>query len=173
MTNARSFARSSCSTCGYLRSSHQKYGASPRTAKDHVPGRFGLGGCAPRVKKTKTTAAIMIAAQPMGRLRIQDLAGAHDRSILTMQVRQRHRVLFVMTPVITTSALGAIVGIDRHVIVAEVGGEDDGAGAAAAEVEGDGDALAGEDARGVLLAVRRRLAVGDQRDVAGGQRDAA
>src|SRR5437763_8746332 len=159
MTNARSFARSSCSTCGYLRSSHQKYGASPRTAKDHVPGRFGLGGCAPRVKKTKTTAAIMIAAQPMGRLRIQDLAGAHDRSILTFQIRQRHRVLFVMTPVITsiafctsmmTSALGAVVGIDRHVIVAEVGGEDDGAGAAAAEVEGDGDALAGEDARGVL-----------------------
>src|SRR5438105_4395539 len=72
-----------------------------------------------------------------------------------------------------TSALGAVVGIDGHVVVAEVGGEDDGAGVAAAEVERDGDALAGEDTRRVLLAVRRRLAVRDERDVAGGERDTA
>src|SRR5689334_20590965 len=71
------------------------------------------------------------------------------------------------------SALGAVVGIQRDVVMAEVGGEDDGAGVAAAEVEGDGDALAGEDARGVLLAVGRGLAVGDERDVASGERDAA
>ena len=70
-------------------------------------------------------------------------------------------------------ALGAVIGIDRHVVVAETGGEEDCAGVAAAEVDRDGDALPGEDARGILLAIARRLAVGDERDVAGGERHAA
>src|SRR5438132_859293 len=71
------------------------------------------------------------------------------------------------------SALGPVIGIDRHVVVAEVGGKEDGAGVAAAEVERDGDALAGEDARSVLLPIAGRLAVGDEGDVAGGERNAA
>ena len=53
----------------------------------------------------------------------------------------------------------------------EVGGEDDGAGVAGAEIQVKGDPFAGEDPRGVLLAILRRRAILDQRDVAGDEGD--
>src|SRR3954449_603614 len=67
---------------------------------------------------------------------------------------------------------GPVVGVDRDVVVAEVGGEDDGGRGAGAEVEGDRDAFAGEDFRGVFLFVKRGLAVRDELHVGGEQRNA-
>src|ERR1700736_3034324 len=66
-----------------------------------------------------------------------------------------------------------VVGVDRDVVVAEVARENDGGGIAAAEVEHDGDALAAEDARGILLPVHRRRAVRDERHGPAGEHTAA
>src|SRR5881275_3286688 len=52
---------------------------------------------------------------------------------------------------------GPVVGVDGDVVVAEVGGEDDGGRGAGAEVEGNRDAFTGEDFRGVFLFVNRGL----------------
>src|SRR5438067_494016 len=70
-----------------------------------------------------------------------------------------------------TTALRAIVRIQRNIVVTEVRRQQRRAGRAAAEVDGDRDALAGEDLGGVLLAVGGGLAVADERDRAGREGD--
>src|SRR6266542_1605644 len=65
-----------------------------------------------------------------------------------------------------------IVRIQRNIVVTEVRRQQRRAGRAAAEVDGDGDAFAGEDPRGVLFAVGGGLAVADERDRADGEGDA-
>src|ERR1043165_4942267 len=68
--------------------------------------------------------------------------------------------------------LRTVIRIQRNIVVTEVRRQHHGAGRAAAEVDADRHALAGEDLRGVLFAVVGRLAVADERDRAGAQRDA-
>src|SRR5438445_1302295 len=67
--------------------------------------------------------------------------------------------------------LAAIVRVQRHVVVAEIGGPHHDAAIPAAEVEGQRDALASEDARCILLAIFGRAAVPDECPATGGQRD--
>src|SRR6185436_20607385 len=68
--------------------------------------------------------------------------------------------------------LRTVIRIQRNIVVTEVRRQHHRAGGAAAEVDGNGDALAGEDLRGVLFAVGGGLAVADERDRAGGEGDA-
>src|SRR4051812_13262510 len=68
--------------------------------------------------------------------------------------------------------LRPVVGVDGDVVVAEVGGENDGGCGAAAEVEDDGDAFAGEDFGGVFFFVNRGLAVRHELNVGGEERHA-
>src|SRR5712691_5842220 len=65
--------------------------------------------------------------------------------------------------------LRSIVSVQRHVVVAEIGGPHHDAAIPAAEVEGERDALASEDARCILLAIFGRAAVPDECHAAGGQ----
>src|SRR5438270_6904759 len=68
--------------------------------------------------------------------------------------------------------LRPVIGVDGDVVVAEVGGENDGRRRAATEVEEDGDAFASEDFRGIFLFVNGRRAVRDQLHVRGEERHA-
>src|SRR5437879_3903624 len=112
MANARSFASSSWRTSRYFGSSHQKYGASPRTANDQAPGGFGFGGSGPRLITSKAAIAMTIAAQPIRRSRIrgcyvtfaewcrlwrfggdgQQRLRVGDLRVLAVEIGQRHRM---------------------------------------------------------------------------------
>src|SRR5438105_14745847 len=58
--------------------------------------------------------------------------------------------------------LAAIVGVQGHVVVSKIGRQHDGAAVAAAEVESQRNALASEDARGILLPIFGRAAIADE-----------
>src|SRR5258707_11401790 len=92
---------------------------------------------------------------------------------VVVERRRRMARSFRMERKCTAAArLRPIIGVDRYVIVAEVGGENDCAGGAAAEVENDGDALARENLRRVFLAIDGGLAIDYELYLAGEKSDA-
>src|SRR6476619_458196 len=67
--------------------------------------------------------------------------------------------------------LTSVVGVERDVVVAEIRSQDDRTRVASAEVEEDGNTLAGEDSGRVFFPIDRGLAVFDQLEAAGEQRN--
>src|SRR5258707_15722705 len=93
---------------------------------------------------------------------------------VVVERRRRMARSFRMERKCTAAArLRPIIGVDRYVIVAEVGGENDCAGGGAAEGENDGGAVACENLRRPFLAIDPRLPIDDELHLTGEKSGAA